>query len=122
MNAVANCTTATRIYPVLPKALLITFWYVKQLTETLADTRMYSVYSVTMPTRINKTTPAPNPASLMAAGTPMIPAPIMELMVLKDAPTMPLDVSGLLALALELDSAGHSEAYIDRGEGKFSVR
>ena len=114
MNAVANCTTATSIYPALPKALLITSWYVKQLTETLVDTRMYSVYSVIMPTRINRTTPTPNPASLIAAGIPMIPAPIMELMVLKDAPRMPLDFSGLLALAMgptEFDPAGHLESY-----------
>lgn len=90
----------------------------KQLTETLVDTKMYSVYSVIMPTRINRTTPTPNPASLMAAAIPMIPAPIMELMVLKDAPTMPLDFSGFLALEpTEFDPAGHSEAC--RGDGKI---
>lgn len=94
--AVANCITATRIYPVLPKAFFITSWYERQPKETPTDTRMYSVYSVIMATSSNRTTPTLNPASLMAAGRPMSPDPIMELIMLKDAPTMPLAGSVLL--------------------------
>ena len=90
MKAVANCATIARIYPIFPKAFFITSWYERQPTETPTDTRMYSVYSVIMPTSTKRITPTLNPASLMAAGVPMIPDPIMELMVLKDAPTMPL--------------------------------
>ena len=118
-NAVANCTIVTRIYPLLPKALLITSWYEKQPTETPVDTRMYSVYSVTMPTNTNKTTPILNPASLIAAGMPMIPDPRMELIMLKDAPTMPLVFSDLLELDIgsaHFVPAGSLEAWERREE------
>ena len=67
---------------------------------------------VTRATTTNKTTPVTKPASLRAAGTPIIPAPTMELITLKEAPRIPLSFSFLALLVLAVpEDEGEAPSY-----------
>ena len=67
---------------------------------------------MTRATTTNKTTPVTKPASLRAAGTPIMPAPTMELITLKEAPRIPLSFSFLALLVLAVpEDEGEAPSY-----------